>query len=700
MENIENIVIKINNDKEFKQILNVDLKLSKVRIFILKNPEIQSYIDYSENTLIFQHNGNDIDVNKENQALSKILVGNELFIKTFKNSEPTDVSFQIEGVGHFEELPLNMKLDIVRLFILNKRLGYDNYSFLHPICGEIGVDNEYKYTLEKINNKINKINLINLSKKKEPNWEKLIESCESGFNITTDEGTKKAPRKAITIINPKSEKCNNPEIVKFIKDCNDEQQNLYVRNIGGKILSSLLPWLSFCISLKNSIELEKKLDAVTSYSIEKSERASIEFTKSNYHLTPEFENDVKSAADPKLSLEEKLEKLEKIIENYGQFISKKIIFGGKIIKQLTSEANQAGRLSSNTQNVELNINPPGIFGADASASRTKSVNDITRSSETISYKRIIGGNGNDAILDDWYNSLCDPDQWGIIEYENIIPIFEILPDDLKNQVLKIIGQKILDVKTCEIVYDTEKNKNKAYVHRLVHNISDIDKYKHILKISYIIVGYGFRSKPGLDIRFIGEEKQVKRDNNRFIAEIERPTHEASIIGSCVIKSYHKPADPEDSKIISLHFHPSDKKVCIHSYDLNTKEIIEPSSNDCYIHYSTIEYSGSDEPYGKTKLTFNNDKNFFNNDKNSLWIKYDNCTQNQSIFMNLLFDCNDQPVVKPVKLVKPVKPVVNVVFKPNVIFSALCEKTCISNNDVLSFLKLLIDNEKQSTGAPK
>ncbi|CAJ0900525.1 13184_t:CDS:2 [Entrophospora sp. SA101] len=701
-----NIVIKIN-DKEFKQILNVDLKLSKVRIFILKNPEIQSYIDYSENILIFQHNGNDIDVNRENQALSKILVSNELFIKTFKNSEPTDVSFQIEGVGHFEELPLNMKLDIVRLFILNKRLGYDNYSFIHPICGEIGVDNEYKYTLEKIIEKNDKnINLINLSKKNRPNLSKLIESCESGFNMTKDEGTKKAPRKAITIIDPKFEEYDNPKIRGFVKKCNDVQENLYERNIA-LVGNLLLPWLSSCIGLKSSIEFEKKLDMATSYSIEKSEYASIEFTKSNYCLKPEFEDDVKSAVDSKLSLKEKLEKLEKIIENYGQFISKKIIFGGKIVKQLTSEANQVGESSSNTKNIELNISHPRTVGAGASASKTKSVNDITRSSETISYQCTIGGNGNGALLDDWYESLRDPDKWDIIEYKDVIPIFEILPDDLKNQVLKIIGQKILDVKTCRIVYDAEKNKNKAYVHRLVHNIQDIDKCqifstiksknKHNLKISYIIVGYGFRSKPGLDIRFIGEEKQIKHYNNRFIAEIERPTNEGSIIGSCVIKSYQNPVDPEDSKIISLHFHPSDKKVCIHSYDLNTKEIIEPSLDDCYIHYSTFEFSGSDEPYGKTKLTFNNDKKFFKNDKNSLWIKYDNCTQNQSIFMNLLFDCNDQPVVKPVK---PVKPVVNVVFKPNVIFSALCEKTCISNNDVLSFLKLLIDNEKQSTGAPK
>nr|CAG8464519.1 12422_t:CDS:2 [Entrophospora candida] len=636
MKNIKNIVIKIA-DKEFNQLLNVDLKLSKVRIFILKNPKIRSHIRYPENTLIFQHNDINIDINKESKALSEILVGNELFI-TFTNNEPTDVSFQIEEEKHFEELPLNMKLDEVRSFVLNKRL----------------------------------------------------------------EGTKKAPRKAITIHEPRSEK-SNPRLTGFVKECNNERENLYGRNIvfGGKILS---PWLSFGMDLKRSIGFEKKLDTATSYSIQKSEYASIEFTESNYYLKPEFENDVESAVNPKLSLEEKREKLEGIIENYGQFISKKIVFGGKIIKQRTSEANKVGVSSSNTKGAESNINPPGIVGASASANKTKSVNDITRSIKTESFEHTIGGKKS-ACLDDWYESLRDPDQWDIIEYNDIIPIFEILPDDLKEQVLKIFGQKILDVKTCGIVYDTEKKKNKAYVHKLEHDIPDIEntrieyigkkspaivihkinkdksKDKHYLKISYIIIGYGFRSKLGLDVKFIGEEKQIKRDNNRFIAEIERPTNEGSIIGSCVIKSYQNPTNPEDSKIISLHFHPSDKKVCIHTYDLNTKEIIEPPLNDCYIHYSAFEFSGSGEPYGKTRLAFNYDKKFFKINKNSMWIKYDNCTQNQSIFMNLIFDCTNnqhEPVAKPI---------VNVVFNPNVIFSAPCEKTCISGNDSFSFFKI-------------
>ncbi|CAJ0746238.1 5754_t:CDS:2, partial [Entrophospora sp. SA101] len=292
--------------------------------------------------------------------------------------------------------------------------------------------------------------------------------------------------------------------------------------------------------------------------------------------------------------------------------------------------------------------------------------------------------------------------WDIIEYNDITPIFEILPDDLKEQVLKIFGQKILD----ELSMILKKKKNKAYVHKLEHDIPDIEntrveyigkkspanaihkinkdksRDKHYLKISYMIIGYGFRSKLGLDVKFIGEEKQIKRDNNRFIAEIERPTNEGSIIGSCVIKSYQHPTNPEDSKIISLHFHPSDKKVCIHTYDLNTKEIIEPPLNDCYIHYSAFEFSGSGEPYGKTRLTFNYDKKFFKINKNSMWIKYDNCTQNQSIFMNLIFDCTNnqhEPVAKSI---------VNVVFNPNVIFSAPCENTCISGNDSFSFFKIM------------
>ena len=43
----------------------------------------------------------------------------------------------------------------------------------------------------------------------------------------------------------------------------------------------------------------------------------------------------------------------------------------------------------------------------------------------------------------WRNSLNDPDKWEIIEYKKFSPIFELLPCDLKEEVQKVFGQRIL-----------------------------------------------------------------------------------------------------------------------------------------------------------------------------------------------------------------------------------------------------------------
>ncbi|CAJ0762128.1 18597_t:CDS:2, partial [Entrophospora sp. SA101] len=668
------IVIKIDDGKEFNQKLNDNLKLSKIRIFILESSEIHSYIRFLKDTLIFQHEGKDI-IN-EDKALSEILVA--------------------------YKLPLNMKLDEVRLF-LSQRLDY-NFSFILPDHGEIEIDEEYKDTLEKIINKNDKnINLIELCKTNRPNWSKLIKSCEYGFNIIADKGAERASKKAIVITDSKNKKDRHPERYKETKRCDNELDNLCQRNTAFDCkISSILPWLSFCIGLtsKSSIEFKKKSATATSYSIIKSEHASIEFTELDYYLTTEFVNDVESAIDPNLKLRVQLEKLKKIIEDY-------------VIES-----------SSSTISGESNMSYSSITDFGISGCRTKSGNDNTSSSEARSYERIIGG--GDYLFDDnisgWYEALSDPDKWEIVEYKEVIPIFEILPDDLKDRVLKCLGQRILDVKTCKIVYDT---KEKAHVHILEHDIPNIDECqifstimeenesaknsfssrieyldknspvivihkinedkdkssynRHDLKISYIIVGYGFRSKSELDIKFIGGgEKEIKQDNNRFIAEIERPKKEKSIIGSCMIKSYKNKTDPEDSKIItSLHFHQSDKKVCIHTYDLETKKRIKPLDNS-YIYYSILEFPGFGKAIkcDKIKLSFKNSGNF-------KWITSGNFEENQSIFMNLILnDCTSNKDKAELEIV---------VFKPNVIFLAYKKIHDSDDNgdNGLSFLSLPI-----------
>jgi len=81
-----------------------------------------------------------------------------------------------------------------------------------------------------------------------------------------------------------------------------------------------------------------------------------------------------------------------------------------------------------------------------SANKGKSANDMTNSSETGSFECKIGGDDSfEDSTSSWYESLNDAYKWDIIEYDKVVPIFEILPvGDLRNQVLEVLGQKILD----------------------------------------------------------------------------------------------------------------------------------------------------------------------------------------------------------------------------------------------------------------
>ena len=78
-----------------------------------------------------------------------------------------------------------------------------------------------------------------------------------------------------------------------------------------------------------------------------------------------------------------------------------------------------------------------------SASKGKSTNDTTNSSEIESFERKIGVDVSSEDSSPRWEYLDDAYRWDIIEYNKVVPIFEILPVDLKNQVLEILGQKIL-----------------------------------------------------------------------------------------------------------------------------------------------------------------------------------------------------------------------------------------------------------------
>src|SRR5436305_10804647 len=86
---MKDIIIIINGEEFIKLKLNEKLRLSEIRLFLLKNDKIRGFIGYPEHILIFLHKGSRVvDISKEDsKCLSDILSNNnELSIKTKKNN--------------------------------------------------------------------------------------------------------------------------------------------------------------------------------------------------------------------------------------------------------------------------------------------------------------------------------------------------------------------------------------------------------------------------------------------------------------------------------------------------------------------------------------------------------------------------------------------------------------------------------------
>ncbi|KAF0556224.1 hypothetical protein F8M41_015985 [Gigaspora margarita] len=99
--------------------------------------------------------------------------------------------------------------------------------------------------------------------------------------------------------------------------------------------------------------------------------------------------------------------LKYIIENFGQFIPKTIIFGGRLHYKFNTYTEST-----------IQLQDPLIFGGDK--------------------EKMIQGKE-----DDWIFSLKNSDLWDIIEFREPMSIFDFLPFDLKNKIRELNGKAIL-----------------------------------------------------------------------------------------------------------------------------------------------------------------------------------------------------------------------------------------------------------------
>lgn len=228
--------------------------------------------------------------------------------------------------------------------------------------------------------------------------------------------------------------------------------------------------------------------------------------------------------------------------------------------------------------------------------------------------KIFGGNTDKYKKDDlneWKDSLTDSTKWEIISYDKIEPIFSILDEELRQEVIKIIiGRKILQIgrdsignlklfpnrpykhelkispslqsslQDCQI-FASIMNKEKdvfsiQVVHSdcsasiLLHRISDDDKNKpkyYNLRIGWIIIGY-----PS-DFINVMDEFKVNTSNTVFRdTSIQFQKQGFCLLANCAYKApKESDSNPFESNIVAGVCFCENSILKAFAYDLKSKE---------------------------------------------------------------------------------------------------------------------------------
>ncbi|CAG8685230.1 26656_t:CDS:2 [Gigaspora margarita] len=416
-------------------------------------------------------------------------------------------------------------------------------------------------------------------------WQKLIDKCDHGFIIENGK-VKKAKHRTFIInknnIGLEARKTLNGGMEIGQEICKNKLEGLCKRNfIAGGQFSTISPWLTLFLGVSKQDSSEFLRDIpIEKYSYTVVKKAELSIPESSITLTEEFKNEVENALAKK-TISEKIDGLRQVSKKYGHFYARHIVFGGAIIEKLT--------------NTETSIY------------------------EEESFIRIIGGDrkyhGNIKInKKPWFDSLEDFQTWEIIEYDKICPIFDLLDDKLRKEVLITLGQrilaadivkkqcepnqtrfqlneifealkkskKIISVDDCQIFAsimnkDTENifsihveylDKNSPEI--VVHSIAKNEYQNQSISIGWIIVGYPENFDFDNTEVILKSDKYSVTENlgceNIFVAKnlgYESEKH-SCILGTCVIETPEKAQyDPYKSTlIIGSHFDLNKNSACI------------------------------------------------------------------------------------------------------------------------------------------
>ncbi|GBB86951.1 hypothetical protein RclHR1_01340018 [Rhizophagus clarus] len=270
-----------------------------------------------------------------------------------------------------------------------------------------------------------------------PNWVILNEKCKLDYGcIMSYDGIKRANKQAFimkdceltTDIGAKGYKKDQLEFnskVDWMK-----KTNLFV-NIDDINVDNFANYgLSVGISY---LKDENFIEEITSvYKYIELKKALLNFHK---YLEP-TEEFIKAVNDVILS-ENPREEFKEIIQEYGQFIPTKVIFGGRVYFEDVKKSSENTMDKSNE--ASINVRTGGKHNESKKFSKFYSFNRTKFLGGKCFYDKDFDENAEK----DWKESLNDRQNWECIEFQNSFSIFRFLSDELCKKLFTAIGKKII-----------------------------------------------------------------------------------------------------------------------------------------------------------------------------------------------------------------------------------------------------------------
>ncbi|CAG8505063.1 46500_t:CDS:2 [Gigaspora margarita] len=560
-------------------------------------------------------------------------------------------------VGHFTYVLYEKeKLSIVRAKLEKERnedsnelhMGSNCY-FLNRDKIQISKREEDSLDLSQI---INDARELNIKRTNDLDWTLLIEKFDRGFISTNDNTIAYAqfPAFKIDVSKIKTKSRNDSIYSNIIIECKNDFEVLCKSNfILDAQISAKLPWLSIFLGLSQRASKEKLTSFENSikYCCTKFQMAEIAFSKSCITPRDEFLQEIDNALNEGTD-DIKIMKLRKISANYGHFYAQRIYFGGAIIKKtINSESSSRDHRSesievrpgvkTNVQSIESEANLGIIHEAiNQTNSNNRSVDSGTR---------VIGGDPTkyheDGVVH-WQKSLTDFSKWGIIGYDKIYPIFQVLDNERRNKILEVLGQRILKANIIDITMNLKSED--PFIYQLnkelteISNINECQIYASILsennedkKVYAVHVNYVTENTPVIVVHLVQCKKRSKnrsmrsrnksnsssiklcwiivgpptsfdfdltefpivlkssncsisKMNKQYIASI--PEHQGCILGTCVLKAAEVKYPNKSKIVVGSHF-TGEESACLFAYNLENRA--EPVNDDVVSQRLTLNF---------------------------------------------------------------------------------------------------------------